>query len=502
MLTTQERTSEHLLAQFSELVAGQMGLYFPHERWRDLERGVTAAAQEFGFRDAESCIRDLIASPLSRDQIHVLASHLTVGETYFFREKRSLGILENEILPELIRSRRGGQQLLRLWSAGCCTGEEAYTLACLLSGLLPDPQDWHITILGTDINPRSLRKAMDGIYTRWSFRDNPPSLTERYFEAITDGRFVVRDRIKKMVTFSYLNLVEDSYPSLPTNTTAMDVILCRNVLMYFAPEVARRVVHKLYCSLMDGGWLIVSPTETSQALFSEFATVNFPGAFFYRKGAARPAAARDFAVPHTQAEFPDLSEIKAVFPTKIQPVAAEPQSPTVQPQTPPHSVYDDALSLHEQGRYAEAEEKLTALLGQEPAATNAVALLARVYANQGKLAEALAWCEKAVAIDKLNPGHHYLRATVLQEQCILDEAIKSFKRALYLDDHFVLAHFALGNLARNSGKYREADKHLENALQLLREHGAAEVLPDSDGITAGRLAEVIASMMERKAASS
>jgi chemotaxis protein methyltransferase CheR len=253
---------------------------------------------------------------------------------------------------------------------------------------------------------------------------------------------------------------------------------------------------------MDGGWLIVSPTETSQALFSEFATVNFPGAFFYRKGAARPAAARDFAVPHTQAEFPDLSEIKAVFPTEIQPVAAEPQSPTVQPQTPPHSVYDDALSLHEQGRYAEAEEKLTALLGQEPAATNAVALLARVYANQGKLAEALAWCEKAVAIDKLNPGHHYLRATVLQEQCILDEAIKSFKRALYLDNHFVLAHFALGNLARNSGKYREADKHLENALQLLREHGAAEVLPDSDGITAGRLAEVIASMMERKAASS
>src|SRR5712691_1715329 len=287
MLTIQERASEDLLAQFSELVAGQMGLHFPHERWRDLERGVMAAAGEFGFRDAESCIRDLIASPLSRDQIRVLASHLTVGETYFFREKSSLGVLANEVLPELIRARRGGQQLLRLWSAGCCTGEEAYSLACLLSGLLPDPQDWHITILGTDINPRSLRKAIDGIYTRWSFRDNPPWLTERYFEAITDGRFGVRDRVKKMVTFSYLNLVEDSYPSLPTNTTAMDVILCRNVLMYFAPEVAGRVVNKLYRSLVDGGWLIVSPTETSQPLFSDFATVNFPGAVFYQKGATR-----------------------------------------------------------------------------------------------------------------------------------------------------------------------------------------------------------------------
>src|SRR5712691_5727990 len=126
MLTIQERASEDLLAQFSELVAGQMGLHFPHERWRDLERGVIAAAQEFGFRDAESCIRDLIASPLSTDQIHVLAGHLTVGETYFYREKRSLAILQNEILPELIRTRCGGQQLLRLWSAGCCTGEEAY----------------------------------------------------------------------------------------------------------------------------------------------------------------------------------------------------------------------------------------------------------------------------------------------------------------------------------------------------------------------------------------
>jgi len=183
-------------------------------------------------------------------------------------------------------------------------------------------------------------------------------------------------------------------------------------------------------------------------------------------------------------------------------VAAEPQPPTVQPQTPPHSVYDDALSLHEQGRYTEAEEKLTALLAQEPAATKAVALLARVYANQGKLADALAWCEKAVIIEKLNARHHYLRATILQEQGVLDEAIKSFKRVLYLDDHFVLAHFAVGNLARNSGKFREADKHLENALQLLREYGPAEVLPDSDGITAGRLAEVIASMMERNAATS
>jgi chemotaxis protein methyltransferase CheR len=122
-------------------------------------------------------------------------------------------------------------------------------------------------------------------------------------------------------------------------------------------------------------------------------------------------------------------------------------------------------------------------------------LLARTYANQGKLAEALGWCDQGIAADKLNPSNYYLRAVVLQEQGELEDAAGSLRRALYLDQHFVLAHFALGNLARHGGKVREADKHLENALGLLRRYQKDDVLPESEGITAGRLTEVITSLM-------
>src|SRR2546428_1703787 len=163
--------SEDLLWQVNEKLAAQMGLHFPKERWSDLARGIGAAAEQFDFQNVESFVRWLVVSALTRAQLETLASHLTVGETYFFRERKSLEILEENILPELIRTRRGTDQRIRIWSAGCCTGEEPYTIAILLDRLLPDIRDWQITITATDINPCFLKKASDGLYSEWSFRE-------------------------------------------------------------------------------------------------------------------------------------------------------------------------------------------------------------------------------------------------------------------------------------------------------------------------------------------
>jgi chemotaxis protein methyltransferase CheR len=122
-----------------------------------------------------------------------------------------------------------------------------------------------------------------------------------------------------------------------------------------------------------------------------------------------------------------------------------------------------------------------------------LAQLARVDANQGHLAGALAWCEKALAADKLNPGYHYLLATILQERGQTTESMQSLQRALYLDQHFVLAHFALGTLTRRQGRLKESHKHFANALALLNAYGQDEILPESEGMTAGRLREIIRS---------
>ena len=457
-----------LLSRLSEFVAAQTGLSFPHERWGDMERGIIAAAPDFNFRDGEECARWLLSAPLTRRMNEILASHLSVGETYFFREKQSLRAFEENILPGLLLQRRLGERRLRIWSAGCCTGEEAYTIAILLDRLSPDIGEWNITLLATDFNPKFLRKAAQGVYGDWSFRDAPAWLRERYFNRRPDGSYEIHPRIRKMVTFSYLNFADDVYPSLTNNTSAMDVIFCRNVMMYFTAQRAKQVADNLLRALVDGGWLIVSPTEASNSLLSSFAPVEFPGGMLYRKTENAGSVSR-MSEPWTPQTFPE---------TEVAPIFSPPAQTGMIATADIRAVQADPIPA------TQSDER------EQPSR------MARDCANQGRLDEALAWCEKAIAADKLNPAQHYLMATILQEQGKHDNAIQSLMRALYLDPDFVLAHFALGNLHQAQGRYRQAQRHFENAQLLLRRHAPDEILPESDGLTAGRMAEIITALLE------
>jgi chemotaxis protein methyltransferase CheR len=498
------RIPEAQWSQLSEVIAETMGLHFPSERWADMQRGMAEAARELGFEDTAACVWGLLSAPPTKAQIEVLASHLTVGETYFFREKKTFDVLANSILPELVRSRRGREQRLRFWSAACCTGEEPYSLAMLLHQVIPDLADWHVTILATDINARFLRKAAAGSYGEWSFRDTPASLKERYFNRTAAGRYAIRPEIRKLVNFAHLNLVEDVYPSLATDTNAMDVIFCRNALMYFTPSHVRRVIRNLHHALVEGGWLVVSPSEASQALFPQFLAVNFPGVILYQKNDAKlrtgqrwaPAplsATAEFVAHAIDTPLPWAPQVQVVLP--MGPVPAPPPEEAAQAETPP-TPGAMAESLYQQGRYAEAVDMLRASIDQHASEPAAFSLLARALANLGNLADARAWCDRWIAADKLDPAAHYLLAVVLLEEGDAEQARASLQRALYLRPDFVLAHFGLGNLARGRGKSDESQRHFANALHLLGSYQPNDLLPESDGLTAGRLTETITAMTD------
>lgn len=491
--------SDFLLSQFSEFVAAQMGLFFPMERRRNLEQGIYSAARELGFKDAESFIQQFMSSTLTQSQVEILASHLTTGETYFFRDK-IFTVIEEHILPELINSRRKSEQRLRIWSAGCCTGEEPYSIAIVLSKMIHNIKNWNITILATDINPCFLKKAAEGIYTEWSFRDTPLWVKEGYFKRKKGGHYEIFPDIKKMVTFSYLNLAKDNYPSLLNNTNAMDIIFCRNVLMYFAPELAKNVIQNLYRCNVDGGYLIVSSVEISHILFSQFMAVNFNNSTLYKKDSKKLQKAEPFPCKMEEEEKvlfqppPDFVAQPEAFTFPHEFKESIPPEAEQQKTAEPHLIqYMDALKLFEQGRYDESAEKIEVLLSLKQDDAKAMALLAQVYANQGQLSEALDWCEKAIVADKLNPCCHYLLGTILQERGQVQKAVASLKRSLYLNPDFVLAHFALGNLTKQQGKLKESEKHFENALNLLHNYRNEEILPESEGVTAGRLKEIIKS---------
>lgn len=484
------------LLRLSNFLSQQIGLHFPQERWPDLLRGIGAAAREFNFDETASCVRWLLSSPLSKSQIEILASHLTVGETYFFREPQVFDALQTHVLPTLIQSRRQSGMHLRVWSAGCASGEEAYSLAILLQRMIPDFRQWNITILGTDINPHALRKAMSGTYSNWSFRNTPPWLRKEYFHAVSGELYEIIPAVKKMVTFSYLNLAEDSYPTLANNTNAMDIIFCRNVMMYFESLLATSVVHKLHHALVDGGWLIVSPAEMSQATFAQFAPANLDGAILHHKtdapvtnnwrvveSTAVSGAARQ---PRTAVAAISPKTTRLAVQDTADPGQAEVRQPT----------FRQAHELYRLGRYVDAAAAAAGLLAQRRDDAESMTLMARILANQGELPAALLWCGQAIAADRLNPARYFLRAAILEEQQQLEEAMLSYKRALYLNQDFVLAHFALGNLCRRQNRLREAAKHFENALLLLDRHEQDEMLPESDGMTAGRLQEIIRRSMK------
>ncbi|MBI5328902.1 MAG: chemotaxis protein CheR [Deltaproteobacteria bacterium] len=519
-----DNISPNTLADISKFIASHMGLHFPKARWDGLEQGIESAARDFGYTDTEEFIRWLMASPLTKRHIEILASHLTVGETYFFREKETLAVLEEQILPELIRSRQDNEKRLRIWSAGCSTGEEAYSVAILLSQMIPDLKEWNITILATDINPRALKKGAEGVYTEWSFRNTPAWLKQKYFKMTKQGRHEILPQIKKMVMFEYLNLAEDVYPSLFNNTNAMDLIFCRNVLMYFSAARAKMVVKGFYNCLVNNGWLIVSPVEAFTASNRQFVTVNFPDVVMHRKAVGktqavegvRHAAAPYYTLHQETSSLPDptfcwaphgrilKSLINRQTTNSSLPIIYTPHQETMEQEGKAAAVkadeiekpspYMQAKTMFEQGRYDEASERLAGLLSNGHGEPRAIALMARVCANQGRLDDALCWCKKAISFDTLNQAYYYLLAIILQEQGMLDQAVDSLKKAIYLDQNFVIAYFSIANIMTRLGRLNASRKYLKNASDLLSAYKAEQVIPESEGITAGRLSEIIESM--------
>lgn len=439
-----------------------MGLRFPPDRIADLERGLAAAAAELGLNGPAPCADLLLTGSASRDDVQTVASHLTVGETYFYRDTPLFDRLAETVIPVLVRAREAGDRRLRLWSAGCCTGEEAYSLAILLHLTIPDLARWNATIIGTDINARFLHKAMAGTYSVWSFRGAPQGFRERWFKRTADGRYTVVPEVKRLVTFVHGNLVEDAFPTLATGTNAMDLILCRNVLMYFAPPQARSVVDKLYRSLVPGGWLAVSPAEVSRDLFAAFAIRNYPGAtLFAKEPQHRPPVREGAPAPLALTRTADTEHSRRRV-TAGRPVAGRARR---QPAPAPQRT----VSRGAAEQFAEA----------------------RALANDGQLGEALVACDAGIRADRVAPAGYYLRALIALELGRDHDARESLQRALYLAPDLVAAHFTLGNLAAREGRSAESRRHLGNAQQLLGRCRPDEPVAETDGLTAASLDAII-----------
>ena len=240
-------------ARAQATIRQRTGLVFNEARRADLARGLGKAIERAGTRDVEAYLARLETDPRVLDH---LVAEITVGETYFFREPEQFAVIREHILPDLA-SRRPHGRPLRVWSAGCATGEEPYSVTIMLreAGWLDV-----VHILGTDIARTALARGKRGRYTRWSFRGVPAGVREAYFVE-RGAELALSATIRAAVDFGYLNLAEDTYPSLATGVWGMDLILCRNVLIYFDSDAVAAVARRLLASLADGGWLLLGASD-------------------------------------------------------------------------------------------------------------------------------------------------------------------------------------------------------------------------------------------------
>ncbi len=495
--------------QFRTLILERSGLHFPDKRRADLERGVAQAMAHSACADVQSYYQLLAGKPTDSPEWETLIGQVTVGETYFFRDRGQFEALRGHLLPELIAQKRQTVRQLRIWSAGCASGEEPYSLAILLRELLPDLSDWNITILATDINREALQKARRGLYGEWSFREAGwQNLRDRYFTR-RGKEWEISSQVRQMVSFAYLNLREDPYPAIANNTVAFDLVLCRNVAIYFSAELVQYVVNRMYEALVDGGWLLVGYAEPSPATFASFEAHNFPGTILYRKSerpprrepVPPPAVARAAEIAPRREPVPPPAVAKAAEivppcelarPAEVAEKAAEiaprpaPPAPAPPAAAPP-DLPAQARLLVDTGRTAEALELLYRLLEQDPQCAWACFMIGKIRANSGLWEEARRWCQQAVQLDPLLAEAHFLLSLIHSQENDREQALAAMKRVLYLERNAILGHFCLANLYLEGGKEARARKSLQNAAALLEKMPPEAAVPWSDGMTAGRL---------------
>jgi chemotaxis protein methyltransferase CheR len=260
-----------------DLANTHAGLEFSDDALYAFERRLGERVAALGLESFEDYYQHLRLQPSGSAELDELVDLLTTKETYFFRQEYQLRAFRNELLPMLARENANSRRLT-LWSAGCATGEEAYTMAiCVLESQLF--RDWEVRIIGSDISRRSVASARRGVYRPYAFRTTPAELKRAYFEERADGAHV-REEVKRLCHFGQLNLLDFGKAAI---VGRVDAVMCRNVLIYFDARSRKRVIENLYERLMPGGYLLLGHSESLWNLSTAFELVHLTDDLVYRK---------------------------------------------------------------------------------------------------------------------------------------------------------------------------------------------------------------------------
>ncbi len=442
------------LTPFKNLIKNKTGLTFKGERSKTLEKGIreriAVRGLEFYSEYFDLLFRD-------GDELLQLMNLLTINETYFYREPDSIKLFSERLVPELMEKKKGGEQI-KILSAGCSTGEEAYSLVIALLEKYGRNIQGFFFITAVDIDNGALRKAKDGVFSRKSFRKFDANLKKKYFNKLESERYQVKDFVKNMVEFRNFNLSNDSFC---INSQKMDIIFYRYVSIYFEPETQRKVFEKLAKILPDMGYLLLSSTETFLHNLGILSLVEQDGVFLYQKKANALESER-------KKKRGEKKRTKLTLKRKALPFSSQPPGDAKPPKEEnSKSLFHDALILAKHKNYKDALESTEKLLKENPDLMKANYLKASILMNLNKMEEAKKICAKMIKSDKWNLESYLILGLVAKIENNIQEAQGRFKEALYIQPACWPAHFYMAELCFAIGELERACREYEVTIKLL-----------------------------------
>lgn len=516
-----------ILTQISRLITSHSGIQIRDQDHKALAEKLWRRARSLGISSLNGYYQRLVqeinqgtSSPTAANfgatqgtlsEWQELYAILTINESYFFRDKNQYRLLRETLLPSLIQRKRleadseGIRPRLRIWSAGCSTGEELYSIAIVLDELqFPWPQ-WDVMLIGSDISQSAINQARQGLYGNWSFRQVPPAIQQRYFHP-HQQLFQINDTLRQRVTFQYGNLLQDPFPNQASRLHEMDLILCRNVFIYLDERAISQIIHKFHQTLIADGYLITGHTELYAQDTTHFHLISFPESIVYQRQAHRrpkptfpttlplPApvpltGAATSATPPSPAptrsrSTPAPRTLPRSEAHKSQPRPCPPLKPSIEP--PLENALQEAETLLKQEAYTRAIERAKEIFSAHPHCEGAYKIAAQAYANMGGYDQAKQLCQQVLQRQPMNVEIYYLLAQIAEDQSELETAKNYLRKIIYLDHSFVNAYLDLTTIYEREQQPEKVKKMRSHALDLLSKLPPDTVLDAHSGTTAGQ----------------
>lgn len=478
-----------LLLKFRDYIEAHSGINIEESKYDALRISLHSRATRHHFHSYEEYF-DFLKS--NEEEFKQLVSLLAVNETYFFRYPEQFKILREYVLPEIIKQHRSRSfKSLKIWSAGCSSGEEAYSIAICVIETLPDLENWDIHILGTDVSLSALEKAMRGRYEKNSFRILDEETKKKYFHYVGSGTWEIKPEIKKLVNFTYHNLIKEPYPL--AFMELWDIIFCRNVTIYFRPESTKRVVANLYKSLNPGGFLFTGHTETLYHINPGFEVIRFGDAFIFRKPDEDARKISKKTMPaHKLSKKTSKVDLRKKAGSKHLSGAT---SGKAEQENIEETKLTDSSNL---------VKKLVSTLSLKGESKQELldTLKKLIYEclNEDKLKEAESYIDKYLELEKLDPEIYYLCGLLRRKQNKLDAAAECFKKAIYLDSNHHLSLIELANIFLGKEDYASARKYYRQALKSLNLHLKTDDSRSEDNELLAKICEMMLEDIDRREA--